>query len=122
MYIDNSGPGYDNSRTTAWIEVVEDPYESESKLVLPAGLTEIGEEAFEGIAADTVIIPDGVTSIGNGAFANSQVRLVVIPSSVTSIGEGAFAGSKLELVYGWDANAALECAYEYGVTYCYLGQ
>ena len=39
---------------------------------------------------DSVIIPQGVTSIGNTAFGNSSVRLVVIPASVKSIEKYAF--------------------------------
>ena len=82
----------------------------------------IEEEAFAGIAADTVIIPDDVTTIGPRAFADSNVRLVVIPASVTEIGEGAFENSKLEVVYGWNDQAALDCANDYHATFCFLGQ
>ena len=39
----------------------------------------------------TVVIPDGVTSIGNGAFRGcSSLKSITIPNSVTSIGDGAF--------------------------------
>ena len=38
----------------------------------------------------TVIIPEGVTTIGNYAFENSSVKYVYIPKSVTTIGNYAF--------------------------------
>ena len=41
----------------------------------------------------SVVIPDGVTRIGNGAFFNKQLISVVIPNSVTSIGDRAFANN-----------------------------
>jgi hypothetical protein len=46
-------------------------------LVLPAGLTYIGDHAFEGCFRlnATVVIPNGVSYIGLGAFAFTYVRL-----------------------------------------------
>ena len=122
LYVDNSGEGYDNSRTTVWFLIVEDPFQSASKLVLPSGLQTIEEGAFEGIAADTVIIPEGVTTIGRDAFRSSQVRLVVIPDSVTSIGEDAFAGTNLYIVYGFNAGPALQLVYDTdAAAFCFIG-
>ena len=123
LMVDSSGEGYSMVRAEGWPWILEDPFQSDSKLVLPSALTVIGEEAFEGIAADTVIIPDGVTTIGPRAFANSNVRQVVIPATVTSIGEGAFAGIEHRLfVYGYDDQAALQCATDYNGIFCFLGQ
>ncbi len=45
-----------------------------------------------------VIIPDGVTSIGDDAFKAAEVTSIVIPDSVTSIGLQAFFGSALASV------------------------
>ena len=39
---------------------------------------------------ENVIVPDGVTAIGNYAFVYSKVRSVVIPDSVTAIDNNAF--------------------------------
>lgn len=57
---------------------------------IPEGTTEIGAEAFAGIAAKNVRIPDECTTIGANAFANSQLENIFIPASVTSIGDNAF--------------------------------
>lgn len=123
LYVDNSGEGYDNSRATEWFHIAEDPYESTSKLVLPAGLKTIEDEAFEGIAAETVIIPEGVTTIGKGAFRNSSVRLVVIPASVTFIGEDAFADTNLSMVYGFNDGPALQLVHDTdAAAFCFIGE
>ena len=37
-----------------------------------------------------LILPEGVTEIGDMAFANSRIKSVTIPASVTAIGENAF--------------------------------
>ena len=61
-------------------------------IVLPEGLTSIGEWAFYLCSSVTSIsIPEGVTSIGVRAFCNcSSLTSISIPNSVTSVGERAF--------------------------------
>ena len=86
-------------------------------VVIPEGVTSIGNEAFyECSSLTSVTIPDGVmsieddafrycenltsvtisdsvTSIGDRAFSScSSLSSVTIPDSVTSIGDGAFSG------------------------------
>lgn len=120
VYVDSSGIGYDNNRTTMWKWVVENPYDSWSKLTLPASLREIEEEAFEGIAADTVIIPDGVTRIGARAFADSRVRLLVIPDSVTDIAPNAFDSVQFIYIHTW-REAVEQWIDDFGAkAFCYL--
>ena len=63
-----------------------------TNLVIPNGVTGIGEYAFSYCSGLTSItIPNSVTSIGNGAFRYcSGLTSVTIPNSVTSIGEESF--------------------------------
>lgn len=58
-------------------------------------LTAIGEEAFRGCEALTVVkFPDNLTSIGACAFLRcTELGIVTVPDGVTAIGESAFAES-----------------------------
>ena len=64
-----------------------------TELVVPDGVTSIGDDAFQCCYSLTsVIIPDGVTSIGDDAFREcNNLTSVTIPDSVTSIGDAAFS-------------------------------
>ncbi len=66
-------------------------------VILPAGLTEIGDEAFENnqSLSGHIEIPYGVTCIPAYAFANCpNVTSVTIPDSVTTIEQFAFINCK----------------------------
>ena len=65
----------------------------DANVVIPHGVTSIGDEAFEGRTSLTsVTIPDSVTSIGEYAFSGcTSLTSVTIPDSVTEIGKCAFS-------------------------------
>ncbi len=62
----------------------------DEEVVIPDGVTAIGDWAFAWASVKKVIIPDSVTRIGNGAFYKCSAK-VTVPASVTSIGAGAFS-------------------------------
>ena len=66
--------------------------ESATEIVIPEGVTEIGEEAFSFCKSlASITIPASVTKIGKCAFYGCQsLTSITIPNSVTEIGEGAF--------------------------------
>ena len=65
-----------------------------TELVIPEGMTSIGNYAFQGCSSLSAInIPESVTSIGNSAFSVcSGLTDITIPEGVTSIGNSAFYG------------------------------
>lgn len=90
-------------------------------------VTKIGSMAFAYCRnLSSVIIPDGVTEIGNYAFQGVYIEYIKIPESVQTIGYGIFnyatnlhsagpIGSGCNIEYGWEeqipTNAFGDCTY-----------
>ncbi len=98
-------------------------------LVIPNGVTSIGNYAFQGCDSLTSIsIPDSVMSIGDYAFysCDGLTGELIIPNSVTSIGEEAFSycyGLMGELVIPNSVTSIGEGAFAccYGLTTVCIG-
>ncbi len=64
----------------------------ETEIVIPDGVTIIGDQAFASFRhLKSIIIPEGVTEIRHVAFGNCEsLRHITLPSTLRSIGYGAF--------------------------------
>ncbi|MBQ4270122.1 MAG: leucine-rich repeat domain-containing protein, partial [Clostridia bacterium] len=77
------------------------------KIVIPSGVTAIGEYAFSGAKVPEIVLPETLETIGNYAFQNAQFKNFTIPNSVTSVSSTALDGcTALEYVYLGDGLAA----------------
>lgn len=78
-----------------------------TSVTLPEGLTKIGRYVFNYCTSlKTINIPDTVTSIGDGTFKScTSLKSITIPDSVTTIGTDVFSGDTT-VIYGSDSSAA----------------
>lgn len=66
-----------------------------SDVVIPKGITVIGERAFEKTKITSVVIPDTVTEIQEFAFMDNLLTSITIPNGVKTIKYGAFINNQL---------------------------
>ncbi len=77
----------------------------------PAGLIEIGEEAFRGSRLRNVKLPEGFTTIAPSTFAYcTNLRTISIPASVISIGADALKNCENLLTIRYNGDLAGWCA------------
>lgn len=64
-----------------------------------AQITEIPNNAFDGKSRiNSVILPEGITRIGDYSFRGTNIRRILIPSTVTTIAQYAFISTPLQYV------------------------
>lgn len=86
--------------------------------LLPAALTEIGEEAFAGGAFTFAVLPETALSVGPRAFADCPAHLCVyLPASVKSIDPSAFDGVTDLTIFGVFPSAAETFAEDHGLPF-----
>ena len=91
----------------------------DAEVVIPAGVSEIGSDAFSKCKTlESVIIPEGVTKIGWNAFSECErLSSVIIPDTVRIIGAKAFADcTALTAINIPDSVAVLQYDVFYGCT------
>ena len=64
------------------------------KVILPEGLTTIGNKSFYNSTIEDIYFPSTVTSIGASAFGSTNLIEAILPDGLASLGEGAFGSSK----------------------------
>ena len=86
--------GYGDANPFSWAKNLYLNGELVTELIIPGGVTAIGERAFYCFSGFTgVTIPDSVVSIGACAFYNCKnLTSVTIPDSVAFVGGSAFYG------------------------------
>ena len=83
----------ENSEFTVSNGVLKRYCGTDTEVVIPEGITEIGNSAFrENATVTSVYIPDGVTKIGKGAFMNcASLHKVRLPDTLLNIANDAFS-------------------------------
>ncbi len=72
-----------------------------AKMVLPAAITTVENEAFYGVDTNVFVIPSGVTTIGSKAFANNPgLYSVFIYANNVTLAPDAFANCPNLTIYG----------------------
>ena len=88
-------------------------------VVIPDGVTSIGDRAFAYCKSlESVTIPDSVTSIGYDAFRYCEsLEAITIPDSVTSIEDDTFRYCENIMIHCYKNSYAEEYAKEHYIPY-----
>ena len=68
---------------------------SSGSVVIPEGVTEIGDHALQGLGIESVTLNSGLTKIGSYAFTDNNIKEVSFPDSLTEIADYAFRDNEL---------------------------
>lgn len=109
-----TGGGGSSSAETALAGMID---RSITEVVIPSGVTEIGNNAFQSTSLTSITIPSSVTSIGDSAFANCySLSSVTISNSVKKIINNAFQScSSLTTIV---IPASIVIIYDYILSFC----
>lgn len=115
-------PAYSTAQTYAFERRI--PYETiravriDPDFVLPAALTVIDDEAFEGISATAVSLPETVASIGDKAFAScDKLRQISIPVATADISDTAFQNTSGLIIFGTGGSPAQAFAFAHNLAF-----
>ena len=89
--------------------------------IFPPSLTQIGPEAFEGTAAETVLLPENIRVIQAHTFADMpNLKSVFLPKSIIDIDDKAFSGNNNVIFYGFLGSYAQDWAEAHGYKFVYI--
>lgn len=75
------------------------------EIVIPEGITEIDNFAFDKSKASTIILPSSIVKIGSYAFSNcKKIKKIDIPDSVTIVGDNVFSNCTKLSKIRWSKN------------------
>lgn len=84
-----------NSTITYTETILENVNHESGNIVVPEGVTTIGDHAFAGSSIENVQLPWTLVTIGYCSFSNCvNLTRLEIPKGVKEIGYGAFSGCK----------------------------
>ncbi len=89
IYKRNADGSIDNSTIVSYAGAKKD------NVVIPNGVTTIGDSAFQSVGLNSVTFPESLTSIGVSSFQSNNLTTVTLPKNVKTIGTNAFADNPL---------------------------
>lgn len=80
--------------TSAYNEFMEDA----EQIVVPEGVTQLGDNCFRGLPFNSISLPNSLTYIGYCSFYDTEIESITIPTNVKQIETFAFGYSKLKKI------------------------
>ena len=68
------------------------------EVIVPEGVTGIGDDAFSYSGLERITLPESLEKIGDGAFRDTGLQEIVLPEGVTEIGDYAFYSTDIESI------------------------